>query len=90
MAFTLPFAQKGAKVFLKCVIDPATKELSWMHQLVDQSWSATLPSCNYLCPKEPLDDPKLYNRTWIKGSLTAGTTANYKCPGEIESRDSTT
>ena len=82
MAFTLPFAEKGGKVYMKCVIDPDTKELNWMHQLVDRSWSATLPSCNYVCPKNPLDDPEHYNRTWTKGSLTAGMVAKYKCLGE--------
>jgi hypothetical protein len=83
MAFSLPYAVKTGKVFVKCVIDPASNQLNWMQQLADQTWSSTLPDCNYLCDKDPLDEPSLYNRTWEKGTLTVGTQAKYRCSGKI-------
>ncbi len=84
MAFSLPFAVKNGKVFVKCVIDSASNTLNWMYQLADQTWSSALPNCNYLCEKDPLDDPSLYNRTWEKGTLTVGTKAKYNCTGEYK------
>jgi hypothetical protein len=57
MAFSLPFSPKGVKLFVGCVNDPATKRLDWMYQLANQSWSPQMPACDYLCAKDPLDDP---------------------------------
>ena len=85
MAFSLPFSVKNGKVFVKCVTDSVSNKLNWMYQLADQTWSSTLPNCNYLCEKDPLDDPSLYNRTWEKGTLTVGTKATYNCSGEYKS-----
>ena len=83
MAFSLPFAQKKGKSYVKCVLDFTGSNLDWMYQLADQSWSSVLPNCNYLCSQDPLDKPHMYNRTWDKGVLTAGTVAKYKCSGYL-------
>ena len=62
MSFALPFYVKGNKLYLKCVVNKATKANEWMFLKPDQSWSNEFPDCNYLCQKDPFDDPKLYNR----------------------------
>ena len=82
MAFSLPYAVKGGKIFVKCVTDPTSSKLNWMYQLADQTWSSTLPVCKYLCGKDPFDDPTVYNRTWEKGTLTVGAQATYTCAGK--------
>ena len=81
MAFSLPFYVKGSKLFLKCVVNNATSATDWMYQLPDQTFVTKFPDCNYLCDKDPYDDPKkVVNRTWVTGVLTVGTKANYVCP----------
>ena len=52
----------------------------------DQSYAIAFPQCNYLCDKDPLDDPKTYNRTWVTGTLTVGTKARYTCPGKRDQK----
>ena len=81
LAFGLPFYVKGSKLFMKCVVNNATNATDWMYQLPDQSLATKFPDCNYLCDKDPYDDPKkVVNRTWVAGVLTVGTKANYFCP----------
>ena len=84
MAFSLPFAVKNGQVFVQCVIDPTTNKLNWMYSRPDKSLSSVLPTCNYLCEKDPIDNPSLYNRTWEKGTITVGTSAKYTCLGKIK------
>jgi hypothetical protein len=48
---------------------------------IDGSLEAEMPQCNYLCDKDPLDNPTLYNRTWLTGSFAIGTKALYTCAG---------
>jgi hypothetical protein len=81
MAFGLPFYVKSSKLYVKCVVNNATNSTDWMYQMPDQSYATEFPQCNYLCDKDPLDDPKTYNRTWMTGTLTVGTKARYTCPG---------
>ena len=86
MAFGLPFYVKSSKLYVKCVVNNATNSTDWMYQMPDQSYASTFPQCNYLCDKDPFDDPKPYNRTWVTGTLTVGTKAKYTCPGKRDQK----
>ena len=83
MAFGLPFYAKGGQLYVTCQVNPSTNRTAWMYALPDKSLATTLPECNYLCGKDPIDDPKLYNRTWVTGTITVGTVSNYKCAGKL-------
>ena len=79
MAFGLPFYAKKSKLYVKCMVNNETNATDWMYLMPDKSFPAKLPECNYLCEKDPIDDPTTYNRTWIVGTLTVGTKARYTC-----------
>ena len=81
MAFSLPFYVKLGKLFVNCLVNPSTNKTGWMYLKSDGSLSKQIPQCNYLCDKDPFNDDKVYNRTWITGSLTVGTKASYICAG---------
>ncbi len=82
MGFDVPFFTKQSKLFYNCVVNPVTNKTSWMYKKPDGNLASEMPQCNYLCDNDPLDDPKLYNRTWVSGTFTVGTKASYNCSGK--------
>ena len=82
MGFNVPFFTKQSKLFYNCVVNPATNKTNWMYTKPDGTLTSEMPQCNYLCDNEPFNDPKLYNRTWVPGTFTVGTTAIYICSGK--------
>jgi len=82
MGFDVPFFTKQSKLFYNCVVNPTTNNTNWMYTKPDGTLASEMPQCNYLCEKEPLSDPKLYNRAWVPGTFTVGTKATYNCLGK--------
>ncbi len=83
MGFNLPFYIERSLLDYDCVVNPATNKTDWMYAKYDGTIAKEMPQCLYLCNKEPLNNPSLYNRTWVLGTFTVGTKASYTCLGKM-------
>ena len=86
MGFNLPFYVQRSQLAYDCMINNATNQTDWMYTKLDGSVAKEMPQCLYVCDREPLNNPKLYNRTWVPGTFTVGTKATYNCPGKSSMR----
>ena len=82
MGFNLPFYVQRKQLLYDCMVNNATNKTDWMYTKYDGTIAKEMPQCVYLCNKEPPNNPKLYNRTWIPGTFIVGTKATYNCPGQ--------
>jgi len=82
MGFDLALYIKQSKLSFNCTVNPATNQTDWMYTKPDGTLSTEMPQCLYICDHEPIENLKLYNRTWVTGKFSAGTKASYSCAGK--------
>ena len=82
MAFGQPYFLPSMSLHVNCGENFKENKTDWLWiSAVDKSVSNAIPSCDYLCESDPIEDKLVYNRTWTAGSLSLGTIATYTCIG---------